>query len=51
MYVNEGKCMKERNPTVLNVIGTLANMRKQVSIGMSKYSCLLDQISTFKWAG
>jgi hypothetical protein len=51
MYVNEGKCMKARNPTVLNVIGTLGNMRKQVSIGMSKYGCLLNQISIFKWAG
>lgn len=37
MYVNEGKCMKARNPTVQNIIETLANMRKQVSIGMSKY--------------
>jgi hypothetical protein len=51
MYVNEGKCMKARNPTVLDVIGTLANMRKQVSTGMSIYDCLLDQISIFKWAG
>jgi hypothetical protein len=43
MYVTEGKCVKARNPTVLNVI--------TISIGMSKYGCLLDQISTFKWAG